>query len=189
LQARECVFRLASGRKCRAAANRHQPFCRHHAPKPAVPAPPSIPKSERYSNLSRWRRIGIRLDSIPVEEIPREIWDILQCLVDRGPDSTGRISNLTAGRFLRALLNRLGDVPFPDPDLALESEDPTAPAPCPGTSSAAPGLSAPPSPRTSAKDYRGLFAALGLPPQQAAWLQTRPQSHTSVNQSRTRVNQ
>jgi hypothetical protein len=53
---------------------------------------------------------------MPADEIPLEIYNILQCLIDRGTGSHGRISDLTAGRFLRALLNRLGDVPFPDPD-------------------------------------------------------------------------
>jgi hypothetical protein len=195
VQARECEFRLATGRKCRAAANRNQPFCRHHAPSSAVPAEPPIPKEERYSDLRRWRRLGAQLHSMPADEIPNAVFEILQCLVDRGLDSTGHISDLTAGRFLRALLNRLGDVPFPDPDLAFVSESSAAPASWPGPCSVAipqtPGFSAPQPPQ-STKDYNALLAALGLPPLQAPYPQSRPQfhpSHAPMNQSRTRVNQ
>jgi hypothetical protein len=192
LQARECEFRLASGRKCRAAANRHQPFCRHHAPAPAISGPPPIPKRDRYSNLIRWRQLRSRLHSMPVDEIPSEVWNLLQCLVDRGIDSTGRISDLTAGRFLRVLLTRFGDVPFPDPDLAFASEPSAAPASRPGALPAAPGFSAPQAGGPSAQDLSALFAALGLPPAQAPRTQPRPQPHSSyasLNQTRAQMNQ
>jgi hypothetical protein len=128
--ARECSFLLPGGRKCRCAATRNQPLCRHHAPKPN-PGPPPIPKSERYSDLIRWRRLSRNLPWMPAAQIPREIYTILQCLIDRGPESTGRISDLTAGRFLRALLTRLGDVPFPDPDFESTTLPPAAPAASP----------------------------------------------------------
>jgi hypothetical protein len=186
LQARECEFRLASGRKCRAAANRDQAFCRHHAPKPAVPAPPPIPKKDRYSDLSRWRQVGSQLHSMPLDEVPQAIWDILQCLVDRGPDSTGHISNLTAGRFLRAFLTRLGDVPFPDPDLALVSA--SGPTSWPGAIPRPPAFSTPQAPGSSAQDLSALFTGLGLPQFRNPGQQSVP-SRAPGNQSRPRVNQ
>ncbi|MGB6133299.1 MAG: hypothetical protein WBG54_16085 [Acidobacteriaceae bacterium] len=156
MMAPECSFILPNRKKCRCAALRHQTLCRHHAPRPANPGPPPIPKSELYSDLRRWRELGRRLQWMSLEEIPNTIWEILQCLVDRGPDaSTGSISDLTAGRFLRALLNRLGDVPFPDPELV--SESPSEPAPT---------------------DYNALFAVLGVPPPHAPV----PQSRSRVNQ-------
>jgi hypothetical protein len=113
----ECAFILPSGKKCRAAATRNQTLCRHHGPKPAVLGPPLRPKSQIYSRLARWRELGRNLPWLPIDEIPTAIHNILDCLIDRGPGlNSGEISDLTAGRFLRALLNRLGDVPFPHPD-------------------------------------------------------------------------
>jgi hypothetical protein len=185
MQARECEFRLASGRKCRAAASRNQPFCRHHAPAAAVPAP-RIPQSERYSSLIRWRRLGSQLSTMPLDEIPREIWDILQCLIDRGLNSTGSISDLAAGRFLRALLNRLGDVPFPDPDLALATQSLAAPASYPGPSAAAPAVSAPQPDASSTEAFSALFAALGVPQPGVPYPQP---SRMPVSQLRTQVHQ
>jgi hypothetical protein len=170
MQARECEFRLASGRKCRAAANRNQPFCRHHAP---APPPPRIPKSERYSSLARWRQLGSDIPSMPLEVIPYTVWDLLQCLVDRGPNSTGTISDLTVGRFLRALVNRFGDVPFPNPELAVpENPAPSPAAPVPGPAAPLAALS----PEISA-----LLESLALPP--LPGLQPVP-SRAPVSQSR-----
>ncbi|HEY6445935.1 MAG TPA: hypothetical protein VIY53_05700 [Acidobacteriaceae bacterium] len=143
----ECTFILPNGRKCRCAASRNQTLCRHHGP--AVAGPPPTPKSELYSSLRRWRQLGRELPNMPAEEIPFTIYGILQCLVDRGPDSAGSISDLAAGRFLRALLNRLGDVPFPYPDSPSSSEPALEPD-APPTSAGQPDLSA-------------MLAALGLP--------------------------
>jgi hypothetical protein len=160
---RECQFRLASGRKCRAAANRHQPFCRHHGGKPA--GPPPLPKHLRYSDLSRWRQLGAELQSKPAADIPSAVFSILQCLVDRGPDSTGSISNLTAGRFLRVLLTRLGNVPFPDPDLAPSAPAPpqaTPPGPSSWNPEAGPGAA-------RIAEINALLAGFGLPPWQGPW--------------------
>ncbi|MFY9745104.1 MAG: hypothetical protein WA891_15475 [Acidobacteriaceae bacterium] len=112
----ECTFILPNGKKCRAAANHNLTLCRHHAPKPAVLGSPR-PKSQIYSRLARWRELGRNLPWLPLDEIPTNIHNILDSLIDRGPGlNSGEISDLTAGRFLRALLNRLGDVPFPHPD-------------------------------------------------------------------------
>ena len=159
---RECSFVLPGGRKCRCAATRHLAVCRHHAPKPAVAGPPPLPKRERYSNLIRWRELARNLPWMPAAEIPQTIYDILQCLVDRGRNSTGRISDLAAGRYLRALLNRLGDVPFADPDFAGQ------PLPAPAQSPSA----------TDPREISALLAALGM----AA-------SPSPLHQSRARVNQ
>jgi len=173
---RECSFILPSGRKCRCAANRHQTVCRHHAPKPAVPAPPPLPKSERYSDLIRWRRLGRSLRWIDPTEMAYTVYDILECLIDRGPSSTGHISDLTAGRFLRTLLNRLGEVPFPNPDFA-----PAIPASAPGPRSA---------PLMGAQSADAVLAALqqGIPPELLRAMPSPP-SHATLNQSRSRVNQ
>lgn len=155
----ECTFILPNGRKCRCAATRNQTLCRHHRPQPAVAGPPPIPKSELYSNLRRWRQLGRELLFMPADEIPSAIYGILECLVDRGPDSTGSISDLAAGRFLRALLNRLGDVPFP----------------CPGSpSSSAPAIALAP-PATPAGHPAELEALLaGLPPAPSRRSPSRP---------------
>lgn len=182
---RECSFILSNRRKCRCAATRNQALCRHHAPKPAVPGPPPIPKSERYSDLIRWRRLGSNLQWMPVSEIPHAIYEILECLVDRGEDSTGRVSDLTAGRFLRALLTRLGHVPFPDPDLAL----PTGPALAYGPPMAPTAYPAAP---IDPEDYAALMAGLAphlvarTPPTQQP---AAPSSRASFHQWPDRVNQ
>ncbi len=160
---RECSFILPNGNKCHCAATRNLDVCRHHAPKPAVPGPPPIPRRERYSDLIRWRTLGSRLPWMPKTQIPSAVYEILQCLVDRGENSSGRISDLTAGRYLRALLNRLGDVPFPDPDFAAEAT--------PSASPASVGSLDP-------KELEALLAAL-----------VAPALNTPVNQSRARVNQ
>ncbi len=158
---RECSFILPSSRKCRCAATRNLAVCRHHAPKPAVPGPRPIPKRERYSNLIRWRELGSNLQWMPVTEIPHAIFDILESLIDRGPNSSGPISDLTAGRYLRVLLNRLGDVPFTDPDFAAQ-----------------PAVAPAPAPVLDPRELEALLAALGA-----------PASSASVNQTRARVNQ
>lgn len=123
----QCSFILPTGRKCRCAATRNQTLCRHHAPKPAVPGPPPLPKRERYSRIQRWRELGRNLPWMPLDEIPYAVHNILDCLVYRQPDqSPGEISDLAAGRYLRALLSRLGHVPFPHPD---DAQQPAAFAP------------------------------------------------------------
>ncbi|HEX4067934.1 MAG TPA: hypothetical protein VHZ09_18080 [Acidobacteriaceae bacterium] len=152
---RECCFILPNGLKCRCAATRNKALCRHHAPKPATAGPPPIPKCERYSDLIRWRRLGSKLQWMPLSEIPYTIRELLECLVDRGDDSTGRISDLTAGRFLRALLTRLGRVPFPEP----------GPEPDPASDSV-PRISVPmTAPAIDPEDYAALMAAFAhIPP-------------------------
>jgi len=183
MQAPECTFILRNGSKCRAAANRNQNLCRHHAPKPAVPPPPPIPKNELYSNLARWRRLGLELKSMPEDEIPLAVWQILQCLIDRGPDVPESISDLTAGRFLRALLNRLGNVPFPDPEF---SEAPSACFPPQASRRPAkiggaiiPADTAPAAERIAAINQ--MIAGYGLPPVAPSVFQT------SANEAKPRM--
>ncbi len=109
----ECCFILPSGKKCRCAATRNQAVCRHHAPKPAFPGPPPVPKCDVYSRHNRWTRLGRNIPWLDSVEIPSEIYEILCCLIEDGPRG---ISDREAGRLLRGLLRRLGSVPFPIPE-------------------------------------------------------------------------
>ncbi len=120
----ECRHILPSGLKCRAAAVRSQPFCRHHGSRPVAPA------FSGFSRARRWRSLGRNLAHLDKADIPAQIYDILDSLLD------DCISDLTAGRFLRALLCRLGSVPFtfpfspdaqPQPPFASTIAHPSAP--------------------------------------------------------------
>jgi hypothetical protein len=124
----ECTFVRRNGRKCRAAANRNQAFCRHHAPKPALDGPPPIAKRNIYTNLARWRALGCNLRWLDPAEIPFNVYEILSSLT--GADPRDHISDLIAGRYLRALLTKLGEVPFPQPGFE-PSAAPTPAAPPP----------------------------------------------------------
>jgi hypothetical protein len=112
MQARECHFRLPNGRKCRAAATRNQPFCRHHRPKPAVAGPPPLRKRDLYCRLGHWAHVSRNIPWFDPAEIPDEIYGILYSLLQ---DDVGGISDREAGRLLRGLLRRVGQVPFPLP--------------------------------------------------------------------------
>jgi hypothetical protein len=105
MQVRECAFRLPNGKQCRCAATRNQPFCRHHGPKPAVAGPPPIPANQLYSRLRCWREMGREIPWLDPSEIPGAIDAIQYALLNDG------ISDLAAGRFLRALIKRLGCLP------------------------------------------------------------------------------
>lgn len=112
--ASECTFLLANGLKCRGAAKHGQPFCRHHDPAAkAAPAQRPIPEHQRFSRHRRWIALHRDLPWMAPGDIPDEILQILQALLDQGPDS---ISDRVAGHNLRALLRRLGRVPFELPD-------------------------------------------------------------------------
>ena len=106
---RECAFILPGGRKCRAAANRHQALCRHHLPQPAVPGPPPKYRRDAYSRHNRWTQLGRSIPWIEPSRIPREAFAILEALMQDGPFG---VSDRVAGRLLRGLLRRLGDIPF-----------------------------------------------------------------------------
>ncbi|HEX4067627.1 MAG TPA: hypothetical protein VHZ09_16525 [Acidobacteriaceae bacterium] len=105
----ECRYILPTGQTCRCAALRNQRFCRHHAPRPLFAGPPPLPKRQQYSRLSRWRRLGQAATWLDPAEIPVEILGILESLLGQNAEP---ISNLAAGRYLRALLRRLGHLPF-----------------------------------------------------------------------------
>ncbi len=121
---RECAFILPSGRKCRCAATRNQAVCRHHAPRPAIPGPPPTLRRELYSRHIRWTQLGRLTPWLDPAEIPNEVHSILRSLLEDGPLG---ISDREAGRLLRGLLRRLGQVPFPLPD--PEDFQPPSPAP------------------------------------------------------------
>jgi hypothetical protein len=147
----ECTFVRRNGRKCRAAANRNQAFCRHHAPKRASDGPPPIAKRNIYTNLARWRAFGRDLRWLDPAEIPFNVYEILNALTGANPGD--HLSDLIAGRYLRALLTKIGEVPFPRPDF-----EPTAAPPQAPSSPAAPSPNQP-QPATSPAD-----SASSLPP-------------------------
>jgi hypothetical protein len=120
----ECTFVRRNGRKCRAAANRNQAFCRHHAPKPAADGPPPIAKRNIYTNLARWRAFGRDLRWIDPAEIPFNVYEILNALTGANPDD--HLSDIIAGRYLRALLTKIGEVPFPQPRFEPSAAPPPA---------------------------------------------------------------
>lgn len=120
--ARECAFILPSGKKCRCMANRNHKFCRHHGAPSQPKAPPTADRP--WNRLACWRSTVRALPTWPKEEIPYQILQILYSLME---DS---ISDRTAGRILRSLLQRYGDVPLaPSSDGGLLSG--SAPAPNP----------------------------------------------------------
>ncbi len=122
----ECTFILRNGQKCRAAATRNHPCCRHHGPK--VDGPPVQRRHINPAN-TRWRAIGRNLRWIHPAEIPFAVHHILASMLLPRPD---RLSDLVAGRYLRLLLLRLGTMPF---DLSGAAPTPPAsvpqPAACP----------------------------------------------------------
>jgi hypothetical protein len=138
----ECRFVLPKGRNCRCAATRNQEFCRHHAPRPAIPGPPPIPKRDRYSRIQHWAQLGRNLAWLDPAEIPLEVHAILHSLLQDG------ISDREAGRLLRGLLQRFGSVPFPVPEPPDEWSDAALAVPpmAPKTKSANPSPAISPSP-------------------------------------------
>jgi hypothetical protein len=138
----ECTHRLAAGRKCRGAALRGQPFCRHHDPNAAAPTQRPITQYERFSRHRRWIGIHHALPWFTPAEIPIEVFAILHALLEDGDQG---ISDREAGRLLRALLRRIGDVPFPLPDPDGPASEPPAPTPAwPPATTAYPAFSASP---------------------------------------------
>ena len=102
--AAECAFLLPSGKKCRCMATRNHKFCRHHG---APSRPKTLPTGDRpWSRVACWRDLGRSLGEYPKPEIPGELLYILHSLLEDD------ISDRTAGRILRSLLQRYGSVPF-----------------------------------------------------------------------------
>ena len=120
--AAECTFILPSGKKCRCMANRHHKFCRHHG----APWHPSPTGDRPWSRLACWRDTVRALSTYPKEAIPDELLQILYSLFQ------GVISDRTAGRILRTLMQRYGDVPLAASSEGLLSQ--TAPASAPKAS-------------------------------------------------------
>lgn len=128
----ECQFILPTGHKCRCAATRNQPFCRHHGPKP--PGLPPLSRRQRYSRLARWALLGREIPQLELTQIPFEAYDILLSLLE---DGSAGISDRGAGRLLRGLLRRFGSVPFSPPVYKPDAATPQ-PAPASGARSATP---------------------------------------------------
>ncbi len=125
MRARECSHLLRTGHRCRCAALRNQPWCRHHAPKKAPAGPPPLRARDRYSRLSHWSDVGRTLAWIDPAEIPGEAYSILCALLE---DGVGGISDRQAGRLLRGLLRRIGQVPFLPPGPPSVPTAPSQPA-------------------------------------------------------------
>lgn len=115
----ECTFILSNGRKCRCAATRNQAFCRHHSPTSATA--PQLAPDRPFSRLARWRSVGRDLPGMEADELPYEIYSILEALLEEDDLS---ISDRQAGRLLRSILRRIGSVPaLPIPE--IEPDTPT----------------------------------------------------------------
>jgi hypothetical protein len=85
-------------------ATRNHKFCRHHG---APSRPKTLPTGDRpWSRIACWRDLGRVLPEYPKQEIPGELLQILYALLD------AQISDRTAGRILRGLLQRYGSVPL-----------------------------------------------------------------------------
>lgn len=119
--ARECAFILPGGKKCRCMANRNHKFCRHHG----APFRHHTPFGDRpWSRLACWRDTVRSLPTLPKQEIPGQLLQTLYSLLHND------ISDRTAGRILRVLLQRYGDLPLmPTPETGLVRKDAPAPTP------------------------------------------------------------
>jgi len=115
----ECRHFFPNGQRCRCCAVPTHVFCRHHAP---LPRPRTL--RPRGSGLATWRDVKIHLATLAPAEIPAAILTLLSALLE---DGTRTPSDRNAGALLRALLRRLGSVPFtlptdpqPAPDFTFE---------------------------------------------------------------------
>jgi len=107
----ECRFTFPNGKRCRCRATPSHVFCRQHAPQAHLPRPrPLQPRSTGAGTSFRnWRDLERNLITLEPEELAAEAAYILDALLIDGPHG---ISDTNAGRLLRALLRRLGIVPF-----------------------------------------------------------------------------
>jgi len=99
----ECAYTLPTGRKCRCMATRHHAFCRHHGA-PGSNRPRRDPNL--WSRRACWRDVGRSAATMPIDEAALGTLDILRALLE------SRIADRTAGRLLRTLLVRCGEVPL-----------------------------------------------------------------------------
>jgi hypothetical protein len=124
-----CRFIFPSGKRCRCSATPSHVFCQHHAPQPPVPGRHSRPlPAAAGSSFRNWRDLERNIITLEPGEIPAEALFILCALLSDGPSG---ISDVNAGRLLRALLRRLGTVPFsvngdPEPPVPGYPVDPEA---------------------------------------------------------------
>jgi hypothetical protein len=122
----ECRFTFPNGKRCRCRATPSHVFCRQHAPQSPLLA--ARPRQNQSSSTSagtlffNWRELERNLITLEPREIAAEALYILNALLT---DGSRGISDSNAGRLLRALLRRLGTVPF------TLLNDPTPP-PVPG---------------------------------------------------------
>lgn len=107
---RECSYILPNHHKCHSFAVRGKTRCFHHID-PAE-RPPARPPRDPYSRITRWRELGRNIHTLPVEEIPYNVFIILGGLIAEGPNG---ISDREAGRLLRILLRRTGAIPHLPP--------------------------------------------------------------------------
>jgi hypothetical protein len=112
----ECAFTLPTGKKCRCVATRDHAFCRHHgAPRSGKPRrDPNV-----WSRLACWRDLG---RSAPTADKAQAVFDALEVLRALHENS---ISDRTAGRLLRTLLQRWDQVPLmPAPETGWIPDEP-----------------------------------------------------------------
>jgi hypothetical protein len=103
----ECRHIFPNGKRCRCLAVATHVFCHHHAPQPR---PRTL--RPRGAALGTWREVKIHLATLAPNEIPAAILTLLSALLEDGPST---LSDRNAGALLRALVRRLGSVPFPLP--------------------------------------------------------------------------
>lgn len=122
----ECSHILATGQKCQCLALRGRTLCRHHTPDAPPPAPR---RPDLFSRISRWRNLGLTVQTLPIDDIAWNVYAILGSLIADGDDG---ISDRIAGRLLRALLRRNDGIPaLPPAGVYLEPAPQPDPEPAP----------------------------------------------------------
>jgi hypothetical protein len=124
----ECRFIFPDGKRCRCRATPSHVFCRQHAPQSQTSRPRTLhPESAAAagSSFRNWRDLERNIVTLEPEELAAEAFYILDALLKDGPHG---ISDRNAGRILRALLRRLGSVPFCLPDDILDEPVANLPA-------------------------------------------------------------
>jgi hypothetical protein len=121
----ECRFTFPNGKRCRCRATPSHVFCRQHAPQAHLPRPRPLQPQNAGAGTSfrNWRDLERNLITLEPEELAAEAFYILDALLNDGPRG---ISERNAGRLLRAILSRLGFVPFCLPDDPADEPEPAA---------------------------------------------------------------
>ena len=137
----ECSHILPNHHKCHGLALRGHQRCFHHID-PAQ-RPPLRPLRDPFSRITRWRQLGRRVHTLPVHEIPCNVYSVLGGLFNDGQDG---ISDREAGRLLRILLRRHGSIPaLPPPEVLIEAPF-TQPAKPSAVSATTPNIHSAPNP-------------------------------------------